>query len=367
MERNANCEKKQRDRQKIVLVDDNIANLTIGKNMLKDIYEVYAVPSALKLFEVLERIAPSLILLDVEMPEMNGHEVIRRLKSDETLAEIPVIFLTSKNDEASELKGLDLGAIDYVKKPFSAPLLRRRIKNYLQLVSQKKELRNYADNLMDMVDQKTSQVMNLQNSLLTGMAEMVEFRDNMTGGHITRTQKYLEVLVDRLIESGKYRDETSAWDLTYLLPSAQLHDIGKIAICDAILNKPGKLTEDEFEKMKEHAELGVRAIERIERSAEECSFLRYARIIAGTHHEKWDGSGYPKGLVGKDIPLEGRLMAVADVYDALISARPYKKPLTANEANEIIESGSGSHFDPVLIDIFRSATDRFEAIAASCN
>jgi putative two-component system response regulator len=222
-------------------------------------------------------------------------------------------------------------------------------------------------NLTNMVNQKASQVANLQNSMMAAMAEMVEFRDKMTGGHITRTQKYLQVLVGRLLDRGYYKDEVSSWNLEYLLPSAQLHDVGKIAIRDTILNKPGKLTADEFEEMKTHTDIGVQIIESIARNTKESSFLRHARVIAGTHHEKWDGTGYPRGLSGTNIPLEGRLMAIADVYDALISARPYKEPYPPQTAKQIIEEGENTHFDPVLVDLFRSASDQFAAIALSYN
>ncbi|MDR1921738.1 MAG: response regulator [Candidatus Adiutrix sp.] len=350
-------------RQKIMLVDDNMANLTIGKNMLKDAYEVYAVPSAAKLFEILEHVTPDLILLDVMMPEMDGYEAIRRLKADRRRADIPVIFLTSKIDERSELEGLSLGAIDYVAKPFSAPLLLKRIENQLLIVSQRLELKNYNDNLQAMVHRKTEQIIELQNAVLSTVAEMVEFRDNLTGGHVTRTQMYLELLVNTLLAEKIYEEEVSSWDLDFLIPSAQLHDVGKIAISDAILNKPGKLDPGEFEEMKKHVTIGVEAIDRIAKKTRGHSFLLHARVIAGAHHEKWDGSGYPAGLREKEIPLEGRLMAIADVYDALISKRPYKQPISAKEAEKIIEAGRGAHFDPLLIDGFRLVAEHFAVLA----
>jgi putative two-component system response regulator len=351
-------------RHKIMLVDDNMATLTVGKSMLQDDYEVYAMPSASKLFEVLKHMTPDLILLDVMMPEMDGYETIRRLKSNETLAEIPIIFLTSKIDKDSELEGLSLGAIDYVAKPFAASLLLKRIENHLLLTAQKKELKNYNDNLREMVNKKTEAIIELQNAVLSTVAEMVEFRDNLTGGHVARTQNYLYLLVDKLLKEKIYEEEIRVWDLDFLVPSAQLHDVGKIAISDAILNKPGKLTAAEFEEMKKHVAVGVEVIKRIEKKTSDHAFLRHARVIAGTHHEKWDGSGYPMGLRGQDIPLEGRLMAIADVYDALISVRPYKTPVSAPEAEEIIMGGRGSHFDPLLVDIFGTLAGSFSEIAA---
>ncbi|MDR0425399.1 MAG: response regulator [Clostridiales Family XIII bacterium] len=349
-------------RQKIILVDDNMSNLAIGKNMLKTFYEVYPVPSAAKLFECLERFVPDLILLDIEMPDIDGYDAIKLLKNTPEYADVPVIFLTAKSDEGSELKGLNLGATDYVSKPFSAPLLLKRIETHLLIASQRKELKKHNDRLQAAVSIKTKQITALENSVLNIVAELVEFRDSVTGGHVTRTQRYLQCLIEKLLEENLYTNDVLGWDIDFLLPSAQLHDVGKIAISDAILNKPGKLTDEEFERIKAHVPIGVDAIERIEENTEEHEFLRHAKIIAGTHHEKWDGSGYPLGLSGINIPLEGRLMAIADVYDALISERPYKPPLSIEQAEEIMEQGRGSHFDPALIDIFHMVSGQFADI-----
>jgi putative two-component system response regulator len=349
-------------RKIILLVDDNATNLTAGKHILKDQYKVYPTPSAEIMFDLIENIIPDMILLDIEMPEMNGYEAIKILKNNSKWADIPVMFLTSKKDEGSELEGLSLGAIDYVAKPFSAPLLLKRIENHLLTASQKKQLRDFNNGLEDMVRRKTSQVINLQNAVLSTVADLVEFRDDVTGGHVSRTQKYLELLLNEMIAEGVYADEISDWDMVYLLPSAQLHDVGKIGISDLILNKPGKLTPEEFEIMKTHVAIGVQAILKIEKNAEEHSFLKHARLIAGGHHEKWDGTGYPAGLSDRDIPLEGRLMAIADVYNALISTRPYKRPLNTDEARQVIEAGRGGHFDPVLVDVFLKVADKFAEV-----
>jgi len=356
-------------RKRIILVDDNMANLTIGRNLLKTAYEAYPAPSAEKLFELLENITPDLILLDIEMPEMDGYEAMKRLKSDERFSDIPVIFLTAKDDEASEMKGFDLGAVDYVSKPFSGPLLLKRISNQL-LISQQKsellanqaELQDYAKNLEEKVREKTAEVFDLQNAVLSTVADLVEFRDKHTGGHITRTQFLLQKLIDEVKREGTYADEISDWDMNLFLQSAQLHDVGKIAIPDTILNKPGKLTKEEFDIMKTHVESGVEAIEKIMSETNEHAFLDHALLIAGSHHEKWDGTGYPLGLKGLDIPIEGRLMAIADVYDALISERPYKTPFTHERACEIIEEGAGTHFDPVLVKAFIKVEDEFQEI-----
>jgi putative two-component system response regulator len=355
------------ERQKVFLVDDNMSNLTAGRSMLKGQYDIFPIPSGNKLFEMLEKVTPDLILLDIEMPGMSGYEAMKKLRELKETHEIPVIFLTARNDPGSELEGLNLGAVDYISKPFSPPLLLKRIENHLLTRSQQISLRDFNDNLQQMVRKQTRQVIELQNAILNTVTEMVEFRDDVTGGHIERTQSYLKLLVNALLREKIYWDEVSTWNLEFLIPSAQLHDVGKIAISDAILNKPGKLTPEEFEIMKSHAAVGEAAIEGIMRTTTENNFLYHAKIFAGTHHEKWDGSGYPRGLKNTIIPLQGRLMAIADVYDALIAARPYKKPLAAEEAERIILEGKEKHFDPVLVDLFRELAPQFALIAERCN
>jgi len=220
-------------------------------------------------------------------------------------------------------------------------------------------LKNYAGNLERVIYERTVEVFQLQTAVLDTLADMVEFRDQLTGGHNERTQQYLHILTEELIRSGVYKDEISGWNMEFFLSSAQLHDVGKIAIPDVIISKPGKLTKDEYEIMKKHVAVGVEALETMSSKTKEHAFLRHAIAITGTHHEKWDGTGYPKKLSGQNIPLEGRLMAIADVYDALISVRPYKKAIPHEEACRIIENDAGTHFDPVLVDAFRRVKDKF--------
>jgi putative two-component system response regulator len=313
-----------------------------------------------RLLKALEKKNTDLILLDVDMPEMNGYEVIRQIKGNKMLSHIPVIFLTAKNDSVSELEGLSLGAVDYITKPFSPPLLLKRIELHLHL-------EEYNKNLQKMVEEKTKTVLELQNTILGTMANLVECRDDVTGSHIERTQSYLRILINAIYRNDYYKDEVSAWDTELLLQSAQLHDVGKISIDDSILRKPGKLTQEEFEKIKEHTEIGRRIIEGIKLKTSQQAFLEQAKILASTHHEKWDGSGYPNALKGMEIPLQGRLMAIADVYDALISDRPYKKAFTHKQAVEIIKKDSGSHFDPDLVELFLSVSDEFYQVSASNN
>ncbi|MCL2839694.1 MAG: response regulator [Defluviitaleaceae bacterium] len=346
----------------IFLVDDDITNLKIGKRTLSNVYRVFVLDSGESMFELLENIQPDLILLDVNMPNMNGYEAIKILKSNEKTSAIPVIFLTALRDEEMELKGLSLGAIDYIAKPFSPPLLLKRIEVHLLVEAQKHELMRFNNNLAQMVDEKTKTVVTLKNAILSTMAELVEYRDEITGGHIARTQKYIEVLIDAITVEGFYAKEMSLFDKDLILQSSQLHDVGKIAISDTILNKPDKLTPEEFEIIKTHTIIGGNVIMRLKEKAMDSDFLEYASIIATTHHEKWDGSGYPYGLAGQDIPLLGRLMAVADVYDALVESRPYKKAFSHEKATGIIVEGKGSHFDPILIEVFEKNHRKFEKI-----
>ncbi|MDR1611424.1 MAG: response regulator [Planctomycetota bacterium] len=346
-------------RKLILLVDDNRTNLLTGKTALSGDYTVLTVPSAGKMLETLEWRRPDLILLDVDMPEMNGFEAIKILKERPETRDIPVIFLTAMSESANELEGLHRGAIDYIAKPFSPPLLRQRIALHLLVENQKRELQEYNDNLQRMVEAKTRTILKLQNKILAAMAEMVEGRDGTTGDHIANTQLYLKSLLSAVIGAGIHPEESREWDVELLAQSSQLHDVGKISIRDSVLKKPGKLTEDEFAEMKEHVRFGIGFIERLEDGEEDSRFLRYAKTFAAYHHEKWDGSGYPHGLSGENIPLLGRLMAIADVYDALTSERPYKKAFSHDEAIRIIVEGKGKHFDPVLAGLFEEIAGTF--------
>lgn len=349
--------------KRIFLVDDNVTNLTIGKNVLSEHYNVITMPSGEKLLIMLEKTLPDLILLDIEMPNMNGYEAIKIIKKNKNTAHIPVIFLTAKIDTLSELEGLSLGAVDYIGKPFSPLLLLKRIELHLLVQDQKRQLQNYNNNLQQMIDKKTNSVIELKNSILRTMAELVECRDDITGGHIERTQLYLKILIDAILEKNLYQNEVSNWDIGFILSSSQLHDVGKIAIKDSILQKPGKLTFEEFELMKTHVNFGVNVINKIQQTTTEKEFLDHAKVFIATHHEKWNGTGYPEGLKGDDIPLQGRLMAIADVYDALTNERPYKKAFTHKEAANIINESNGTHFDPCLIDLFNEYAHKFEEVS----
>ncbi len=346
----------------IFMVDDSAVNLNMGKNALQGTYTVVTIPSGEKLLKMLPLKKPDLILLDVEMPGLSGYEVLDFIKRDPETAEIPVIFLTGKTDPENELRGLSLGAVDYITKPFSPPLLLKRIELHLQLVSQKEALRAFNDNLIDLVRERTNEVTALQNAVIKWAAELVEFRDDETGQHVARVQKYLQMMLDAIQKPKHYVDEISSWDTEAFIKSAMLHDVGKIKIRDDILLKPAKLDEEEYANIKLHALYGKILLESLQKNVPNQAFLEYAKTLAYRHHEKWDGTGYPGHLRGEEIPLQARMMALADVYDALISKRPYKEPYPHEEAMRIIADGRGTQFDPSLTDLFISISEGIRSI-----
>jgi len=285
------------------------------------------------------------------MPVMTGFEAMKKLRADEKHANIPVIFLTGLSDSASEAHGIELGAVDFIMKPFSEPVLLNRIRNHLSI-----------DDLIRkrtaQLEERTEQLETLKNCLVFTMADLVENRDENTGGHIDRTARYMRILIDGMIDHGVYKDELLSWDLDLVISSARLHDLGKIAIPDSILNKPGKLTDEEFVIMKTHSLEGERIIVNAIKRAGDAEFLQNAKIIAAYHHERWNGNGYPYALSEEKIPLQGRIMAVIDVYDALVSERPYKKAFSHEKAVDIIMEDAGSHFDPLIAEVFKSINEQ---------
>jgi len=340
----------------IFIVDDNKSNLVVASDALSDLYKVFTFTSGARMFKVLEKLMPDIILLDVLMPEMNGYDVIKLLKEDERFCRIPVIFLTALDNPEKELEGLNLGALDYITKPFSVPLLQKRIDLHLQLF-------DYHCNLEGIVEEKTKEVVALRDTVIRTTAELMEYRGKNVGNHIARTKMYVGALINAMTQNDVYANEIAELGTDLVLQSSQLHDVGMISISDTILLKEDSLTSEEFDLVKEHTDFGEMIIERMKEGGFDNEFLDYASIFVAYHHEKWDGTGYPKGLAGHDIPLLGRIMAIADVYDALVSERPYKKALSHDAAVAVMLDGRGTHFDPAIIDIFEKIHHEFEKIS----
>jgi len=326
-------------------------------------YTVITMPSGEKLFAALKKLVPDLILLDVDMPDMSGYDVIKGLKLNPETADIPVIFLTGKNEAENELMGLTLGAVDYITKPFSQPILLKRVALHLLLQAQKEELRKFSGNLLEMVDKKTNDIAELQNAVITWAAEVIEFRDEETGHHVERVQQYLKILLNAMEETERYASEILTWDIDAFMKSALLHDVGKIRIRDEVLLKKERLTDEELKNMQLHSMYGKTLIEHLQNKIPNQTFLDYATVLAYRHHEQWDGSGYPDGLKGEEIPLQARMMAITDVYDALVSERPYKKAFSHEEAMRIIAEGRTTQFDPDLTDLFLGLSDQIKKIS----
>ncbi|MDR1397671.1 MAG: response regulator [Desulfarculales bacterium] len=339
----------------VLVVDDDITTLHILKNTLKTMCQATLVTSAQKALDFLASNKPDMILLDVEMPQMNGYELIGILKANLATRDIPVIFLTGLEGQDSELKALRLGALDYMQKPIIPELVRARIKLHL-------ELDMYRKNLLFLVDQKTATIRRLQEVVISMLATTTESRDSDTGNHIHRTQSFVGILLQHGRDLNGL-DNLDQAKINDIIIASQLHDIGKVGIPDSILLKPGKLTEQEFAIMKTHTLIGYRLLNKAAEELGSESLLDVAKIIAYTHHEKWDGTGYPQGLKGEEIPIVGRIMSIADVYDALINRRPYKEPFSHQAAREIIMAGDGTAFDPQVIRIFDDIHPLFQEIA----
>lgn len=334
----------------ILMIDDVKLNLATARAVLQDEYILYEALSAKQGFEILDEIIPDLILLDIVMPEMDGYEMIQKLKASRRLRKIPVIFLTAETEPKSEVKGFDLGAVDFIVKPFVDVVMKRRIATQIELSA-------YQQSLEKMVEEKVEENEKLQHMLSAGFAELVESRDGVTGGHVKNTSIYFDAFVHFLKEVPCYKEEVTDEFIKLSIRSAPLHDIGKIGIDDAVLRKESTLGAKEMAYMKTHSELGGATFHKIRRIFIENEFLKIAEHMALYHHERWDGTGYPMGLKGEEIPLEARIMSIVDVYDALTSKRPYKEPFSHEKACEIILAGKGTQFDPNLVDQFIKAQE----------
>jgi putative two-component system response regulator len=360
-------------KSRILIVDDEPPNQLILEDLLAPYFDVYTTSNGRQALAYLKTCdAVDLILMDIMMPELNGFDTCQTIKSQPHLQDIPVLFLTSLDSVADEERGLLLGAEDFIHKPFSPAVVLARVRNHIELAHSRKMLRQRNAELELQVQDRTRalldetrQVMRAQESTINALCALAELRDNETGNHIRRTQNYVRTLAQRLSQSPHFAAELSEETIHLLFKSAPLHDVGKVAIPDAILLKPGKLTEIEWVTMKRHAEYGRDALMEAEHDlGDSVGFLRYAREIAYGHHEKWDGTGYPQGLSGNAIPLSARIMAVADVYDALISKRVYKPAMGHSQAVEYLVQGRGKHFDPFIIDLLMDVIDEFQVIAA---
>jgi len=350
----------------ILVVDDTPDNLSLMSGLLKDDYKVKVANGGEKALKIAQSDSPpDLILLDIMMPEVDGYEVCKRLQADPKTRSIPIIFLTAKSEIEDETYGLELGAVDYITKPISPPIVLARVKTHLAVKSVQDFLRDQNEFLEAEVQKRTAEVMAIQDVTIHAMASLAETRDSDTGNHIRRTQHYMKLLANKLRLHPRFSHFlNSDKTIEHLFKSAPLHDIGKVGIPDRILLKPGRFEPDEFEIMKTHTTLGRDAIMQAEQELGiEMPFLKLAKEIAYGHQEKWDGSGYPEGLSGDDIPISARLMAVADVYDALISRRVYKAGMPHEKAVQIMQEGKGAHFDPDIIDAFLELQDEFRMIA----
>lgn len=333
-------------RAKILVIDDTKTNIEVLEGILASKYEVYVALNGKKGLVLAEKVHPDLILLDVMMPEMDGYETLRQMNAKNLVENTPVIFLTAKADSKSEQMGLDLGAVDYITKPFHPNLVELRIKNQL-------EFKHQRDHLHELVDEKTLDLRKTLKVMLTSLGALAEYRDPETGAHIKRTQVLVQMLAEKLKDHPRFKDAIPNKEyIDYYATAAPLHDIGKVGIPDEILRKPARLTEEEWSIMSKHAQMGYDVLENATRELKDHPLVRICAEIILNHHERWDGMGYPNQVRGEAIPVGARLMSVVDVYDALVSRRPYKEPFPHEVAVKEILNGRGGQFDPDVVEAF---------------
>lgn len=351
-------------RGRIMIVDDTPANLDVLSEILEvEGYEIVAFPAPELALAAALRKPPELFLLDVMMPGMTGYELCDELKQHRETRDVPVVFLSALTSSEDKLQAFSVGGVDYVTKPFSAPEVLARVANHIRIHRLQAALEDQNRNLEELVSRKVAELTEAHLSVLVAVTRLAEFRDTDTGDHIGRTQTYCRILAEALHRDSPYAGQIDDQFIELIYHAAPLHDIGKVGVPDAILLKPGKLDHDEFETMKRHVEYGVAALDDILTGNPGNRFIAMGRALTASHHEKWDGTGYPAGLAGSDIPLSGRIMAIADVYDALRSRRPYKEPFPHEKAAAIIRDGSESHFDPALVAAFMGVEEEFRRIS----
>ncbi|MCP1642255.1 putative two-component system response regulator [Pseudomonas citronellolis] len=353
------------DQEVILVVDDQPDNLMLMSELLMGQYQVRVAGSGAKALRLAaSEPRPDLVLLDIMMPEMDGYEVCRQLKADPLTAEIPVIFLTGMVSTADEQRGLDLGAVDYITKPISPPVTLARIRAHLKLKANADFLRDKSEYLELEVRRRSRELQAAQDATLEAMATLCDLRDNPHSRHLLRIEQYMRLLADALARREGEAGGLDLEQIELLARSAQLHDIGKVAVPDRVLLNPGQLSPEDQLLMQSHTRIGHDALAAAERRlGSPAEFLRYAKEIAYGHHERWDGSGYPRGLRGEQIPLSARLLALIDCYDELTSRHPYHATLAPDEARQQILAASGSHFDPQVVEAFAEVADGFAAIA----
>jgi putative two-component system response regulator len=342
----------------VFIVDDVPENIQIALSHLNGLgFEFAYATSGEQALHRIENRPPALILLDIMMPGMSGFETLQALRRNKALCSIPVIFLTARGDPGDIARGFELGAVDYITKPFHGAELRSRVRNHF-------ELNNCRVSLERTIRKRTRDTELLKDIIIVAMGELAEYRDPETGGHIRRTRSFVRLLAASLVEQGEFLDILTPEYRVLLYKTAPLHDIGKVAIRDTILLKSARLTDEESDEMKRHVVYGEEVIKKLMKIAgEDVPLLRCARDIVASHHERYDGSGYPRGLAGNDIPLAGRIMAIADVYDALATKRPYKRSFSHQETLKAMQEGRGRHFDPVVFEAFLSVEQQFARIA----
>ncbi|HWR12644.1 MAG TPA: HD domain-containing phosphohydrolase [Rectinemataceae bacterium] len=345
----------------IMVVDDTPENLVlISRMLLPEGYRVMTLPDGRMAIDAIKTNPPDLVLLDVMMPGLDGFAVCSILKADPLTASIPVIFISALSEPLDKVKAFESGAVDYITKPFNLMEVKARVGVHLELRSAQKALEDYSSLLEKKVKEQVEELSAGQLTLITAMTKLVEARDDATGRHIERTQTLCRLLAERLGGKPGYRETIDPGFIEDIYNASPLHDIGKVAIKDSILLKPGKLLPEEYEIMKTHTTIGKEYLCRALAKSPKNKYLRMGMEIAGSHHEKWDGSGYPEGLVGEAIPLCARIMALVDVYDALRSTRLYKEAYPHAQTLAMIVQGRGGHFDPAVVDAFLEISEAFD-------
>jgi putative two-component system response regulator len=344
------------DVPQILIVDDTRENLQLLSQLLSGAgYKARPVASGRLALLAAEVDPPNLILLDITMPEMDGYEVCARLKADERLRDIPVIFISALTDRMDKVRAFGIGGVDYVTKPFDAEEVAARVAAHLKL-------HRYQMHLEGMVAEQVKEIADSQIATIFALAKLAESRDDDTGRHLERVQAFCRLLTQQLAVASPYRAEVDESFIDNIHHASPLHDIGKVGVSDRVLLKPARLTPEEFELIKTHASLGARTLEAVQQQYPRNTLVTMGIDIARSHHEKWDGSGYPDRLVGEAIPLSARIMALADVYDALRSPRCYKDAFSHEKSREIIRQGAAAHFDPVIVEAFCAVEREFDAI-----